>query len=264
MSKKNWNQYHQFTNSRAPYRKSLVWNLRLAISLLLILFIIIQTLIDKTWKAEKWAFPIFFITNITFSSMVLSSRFKKFLDLYLSVELLILCVFAVEFSISDSFSPHHNVFTGIQVGLMYTFLLVSKLPIGYLIFCVSTSFLHIIFRLFSSNLEFQITTIFVFFCLFVLLFYVFISKEWFDFKMWNNLESSHRKLLLFKNTIQVFPSEIVIVDQSSWRESTTLYVNEAVNKEIFIIKGNYLGLLFFRWGKIALAKVINIYFRTSI
>jgi signal transduction histidine kinase/CheY-like chemotaxis protein len=226
-------EYSDFNLSRQTHRKSLIRFLRLGISILACVFLVLRIGINQLNYFDKALIPAVFLLNLLFSTAALNKKFERIAVYYLCGILMIAIIFSLEVAIYTDAPGTINIFFGLEAGMLYTLLLLSKLPLKHLLFCSGILYIHGIARIYMRKGSPAILTPILLSALTLILNFSFMTQELLEFRMWQSLQKSHRQLENFQKLIQLFPSKILVFAKRNEHQDL-LYMNEEVSN--FLVK----------------------------
>ena len=235
--------YSNFDESRQIHRRHLVRFIRIGLSILLIVFAGLRIGFKITNPIDYVMIPLLFLSNLLFTTLTLRKKLDHLISSYLSLVFVVTMSSALEITIMFSNTYFMAIFYGLMIGIYYTMVIVSKLPIPKLLVCSFLFYSHVMARLFINNKPTPLLTPMLFSTLWILLNYVFVRQEIFEFEIWQSLDRSHKQLLNFQELIQVFPSKILVFARSTNSQRggpsrlNLLYKNKEVSNFIDKVSG---------------------------
>ena len=124
------------------------------------------------------------------------------------------------------------------MGLVKTLFIMLKAPSPHLLFSSGVFTFYILMRQIYLEVESAVLNTLGILVVLVILNFIYIHQEYIHFKMWKTLLRNTDGLLRFKELIQIFPNEVIVLDKVFLDQDRPLYCNQAAQKLLQVSQKN--------------------------
>lgn len=219
-----------FVESRTEFQKRVVSWSRLGILIPSILFFsVVIPFGSPITPFLMITAPLALAAHWSVTCLLMKEKFRWLCPYFLNLEISAFAIMGIEALPKENGNLFASLMTGIDVGFLFSILLISKLPMRQIILSSTLLSSYLIWKATSFSHFDWVTIVFYLAMLFFLL-SLYWKSDAFDFRLFCELQRKEKSLAVFKQVIQSFPTPLLIVNEKSYRNQTALFMNEEAKK----------------------------------